>query len=673
MKYSVYTVSSFLLLSACVSNAEKMQTVDPAGSAAKLNDLGDTEPAITKVSSKEAPAISAQEVKAILERSTIVPEVKEGIYAMQRGDYQEASKLFNTALLDNPSDSYIHFLNGLNYLHKAAGGDASSKDLAMIGFQYAIIYDPSNVLAHKRLGYMHYQAKEYGKAQQHFAEVLLLQEPDVKSLYALAAASYYNRDLKTAYASITKAANMAPNNPFVLKAATMIAAALNQPLDVQNFRKQYLAANKAGDRHLDTRLHQWMSAHNNPNLILTAADAGDAPLPDAGGDADAGGADALPPPPDAGADLGGAPLPDPGIPDASGLGGGTAATPIAKKLGAYNPKNPDTFVIDCAIMKVSENGVTSKGSNILNTMNVVLDPGKFTSTRSWRNRPGVNASGSNAKSITQNFGITQTGTYSLNIFNVSDNRVEIVARPTLLAALGKISEFFAGTDLIANVASSLGGNSIERLPVGYRVTVTPLGSRKDKDGVLKVQFDVRVEGNTIGVLVPFAGAASTAATDYSKINHSSVSTTVELAFGETVILAGIYDREDNTTKSGVPGLGDIPGIGLFFSNETTDSIRKSVVYMMTLRPTEKMQEDANMLNDGRRLSPEVRELQMKNISWFSTVPNVALIMKGLSKIYREFRTGDIPSVYWWHSDLGDKNVADGMDNEIGEAVKMMSA
>lgn len=659
MRYSIYTISTVLLLSACANNAEKMRTVDPAGSAAKVNDLSD----ITKVSAQEAPAISAQEVKAILEKKNIASDVREGIYAMQRGDYQEASKLFNSALLENPSDSNIHFLNGLNYLHRAAAGDSSARELALVGFRYAIVYDPSNVLAHKRLGYMHYQAKEYDKAQNHFADVLLLQGAEVKTLYALAAASYYNRDLKTAYASITKAVSMAPNNPYILKAASMIAAALNQPLEVQNFRKKYLEVKKTSDSHLDRRLQQWMGVHNNPNLILTAADAGDAPPPDVGADA---------PPPDAGADAG-APLPDAGGADPlAGLGGGSAATPIAKKLGAYDPKNPDTFVIDCAIMRVSEEGNTSKGSNILNTINVVFDPFKYVSNRSWKNS-GVRNGGSETRTVTQSFGLSQAGTYSLNIFNVTDNRVEVVARPTLLAAVGKISEFFAGTDLIANVASQASGNSIERLPVGYRVTVTPVGSRKDKDGVLKIQFDVRVEGNTIGQLEPIAGAASTTATNYSRINHSSVSTTVELAFGETAILAGIYDREDNATKDKTPGLGDIPGFGLFFSNEKTTSVRKSVVYMMTLRPSDKMQEDANMMNDGKRISPEIRELQMKNLSWFTTVPNSALIMKGLSKIYREFRTGDMPPLNWSIDDLADKKVEGGADNEIGEAVKMMDS
>lgn len=671
MRYSIYTLSTILLLSACVNNAEKMQTVDPSGSAATVNDLSD----IKKVSNQEAPAVSAQEVNAILEKKNIASDVREGIYAMQRGDYKQASTLFNSALLENPSDSNIHFLNGLNYLHRAAEGDSSARELALVGFRYATVYDPSNVLAHKRLGYMHYQAKEYDKAQNCFAEVLLLQQPDVKTLYALAAASYFNRDLKTAYASITKAVNMAPNNPHVLKAAAMIAAALNQPLEVQNFRKQYLNVKKTSDSHLDRRLHQWMGVHNNPNLILTAADAGAADAPPADAGADAPPADAPPPdlpPPDAGA-----PPLDPGAPppDAlAGLGSGAAATPMAKPLGAYNPKNPDTFVIDCAIMRVSEEGGTSKGSNILNTINVVFNPGTFTSTRSWKNS-GVRTGGSDTRGFSQSFGLTQPGTasYSLNIFNVSDSRVEVVARPTLLAAVGKISEFFAGTDLIANVASQASGNSIERLPVGYRVTVTPVGSRKDKDGVLKVQFDVRVEGNTIGDLQPIAGSASTTATKYSKINHSSVCTTVELAFGETVILAGIYDREDNASKEKTPGLGDIPGIGLFFSQETTTSVRKSVVYMMTLRPTDKMQEDANMLNDGKRLSPEIRELQMKNISWFSTVPNSALIMKGLSKIYREFRTGDMPPINWSIEDLADKKVEGGADNEIGETVKMMDS
>ena len=231
---------------------------------------------------------------------------------------------------------------------------------------------------------------------------MLLQQPDVKSLYALAAASYYNHDLKTAYAAITKAVNLAPENPFVLKAASMIAAALNQPLEVQNFRNKYVAANKKADGYLDRRLHQWMNVHNNPNLILTAASSDDDSNDDEGDD-------------DSAADTSGdAASADP----LAGVGGGTAATPIAKKLGAYNAKNPDTFVVDCAIMRVSEQGKTSKGTNILNSINVVFNTGTYTSTRTWRNMPGQSPTGSTSKSFNQGFGLSQAAgaAYSLNIF-----------------------------------------------------------------------------------------------------------------------------------------------------------------------------------------------------------------------------------------------------------------
>jgi Flp pilus assembly secretin CpaC len=182
-----------------------------------------------------------------------------------------------------------------------------------------------------------------------------------------------------------------------------------------------------------------------------------------------------------------------------------------------------------------------------------------------------------------------------------------------------------------------------------------------------VQFDVRVEGNSIGSLAPSVTNGS-----FSEINHSFVSTTVEMAFGETVILAGIYDRTDNSSNSYTPVLGQIPGIGLFFSKDTTDSSRKSVVYMMTLRRSDNQEEDANSLNDDKRLSPEVKELQMRNLSWFSTVPNSALVMKGLSRLYREFRSGDIPNIYWWHSDMGQQDLY-CHDNEISEAVKMLAS
>lgn len=610
----------------------------------------------------------------------ISPDAKQAVIAMKNGDYTDASKLFNTALLASPSDSYLHFLNGLNYLHMAQQGNANAKEMAITGFLYAVTYDPSNVMAHNRLGYIYFQTKDYAKAQRHFAMVLLLQDPDVKSLYAMAAASYYNHDLKTAYASITQAASLEPNNEVVLRAASMIAAALNQPLEAQQFRKRYLEAAKKPDKILDNRLRSWMSVHNTPGLILTAAegaapdDAGgaapqgdDQPQADAGAPQDAqqgGGSD--------NAALAAAALQDPNAAPPPPPAANPDGSMIAQKLGNIDVNNPDTFVIDCAIMRVSESGKTSKGSNILDTVAVAFNPASYTRTHTWA-RGGGSSKSTNTTSTVKNeitfSPMNNAGSavqYSLNIFNVTDTRLEVVSRPTLLAALGKTSEFFAGTDLVAGIAGGL-ASSLEKIPVGYRVTVTPLGSRKDKNGVLKVQFDVRVEGNSIGSLAPSVTNGS-----FSEINHSFVSTTVEMAFGETVILAGIYDRTDNSSSSYTPVLGQIPGIGLFFSRDTTDSARKSVVYMMTLRRSDSQMEDANSLNDDKRLSPEVKELQMRNLTWFSTVPNSALVMKGLSSLYREFRSGDIPNIKWWHSDMGQQDLY-CHDNEISEAVKMLAS
>ena len=116
MKNRIYIITAFLLLSSCVTE--------------KTPEQLDSD--LTKVSKQESSDILAKETKTILERSNLSQEVKSGIIAMQNGDYNEAAKLFNTALLDNPSDSYIHFLNGLNYLHKAAAGDAGARDLACI-------------------------------------------------------------------------------------------------------------------------------------------------------------------------------------------------------------------------------------------------------------------------------------------------------------------------------------------------------------------------------------------------------------------------------------------------------------------------------------------------------------------------------------------------------------
>jgi general secretion pathway protein D len=69
--------------------------------------------------------------------------------------------------------------------------------------------------------------------------------------------------------------------------------------------------------------------------------------------------------------------------------------------------------------------------------------------------------------------------------------------------------------------------------------------------------------------------------DLPQVQVRKTKTTVRVADGQTVIIAGLL-REDNTvTISKVPLLGDIPLLGLLFQNKKTTRIKTNLVLEIT--------------------------------------------------------------------------------------------
>lgn len=68
-----------------------------------------------------------------------------------------------------------------------------------------------------------------------------------------------------------------------------------------------------------------------------------------------------------------------------------------------------------------------------------------------------------------------------------------------------------------------------------------------------------------------------------QIGTRNASTMLRLRDGETQLLAGLISREDRNSRSGVPGLGDLPILGRLFSAESDDSQRTELVLAITPR------------------------------------------------------------------------------------------
>jgi pilus assembly protein CpaC len=160
-----------------------------------------------------------------------------------------------------------------------------------------------------------------------------------------------------------------------------------------------------------------------------------------------------------------------------------------------------------------------------------------------------------------------------------NNLLKMLAEPNLIALNGYQATFLAGGQFPVPVAQggSVGGNgaiSVQFKDFGVRLAFLPL---IQDDDVIRLTVDPEVStiDFTVGTtLVP--GGSPTPG-----LNTRSSHTTVELKQGETLAIAGLMQLSLAGETQRLPGLGDLPYIGAFFSNTTSSRIEKELVVMVT--------------------------------------------------------------------------------------------
>ncbi len=70
-----------------------------------------------------------------------------------------------------------------------------------------------------------------------------------------------------------------------------------------------------------------------------------------------------------------------------------------------------------------------------------------------------------------------------------------------------------------------------------------------------------------------------------------MNTVVELREGQTLAIAGLLQVEIQGGTSRIPGLGDLPYIGPMFSNNTTETVEKELIVLVTPYLVEPMNSD----------------------------------------------------------------------------------
>jgi pilus assembly protein CpaC len=155
----------------------------------------------------------------------------------------------------------------------------------------------------------------------------------------------------------------------------------------------------------------------------------------------------------------------------------------------------------------------------------------------------------------------------------SKNLLETLAEPNLLTYSGTKASFTAGGEFpyLSPQPSANGVTfTLEFKPYGIILNFLP---RVTPQGTIHMQLSPEVSALDYAHSVAIDGVTEPGLTT------RKVTTEVDLETGQTLIIAGLLDKEVTNTLSKIPGLGDIPILGKLFQSKT---ITKSDTELMII-------------------------------------------------------------------------------------------
>jgi general secretion pathway protein D len=275
---------------------------------------------------------------------------------------------------------------------------------------------------------------------------------------------------------------------------------------------------------------------------------------------------------------------------------------LAGKLIDDLDKARPEVMIDVAVMQVDRDKVRNIGLQWPQTLSATL---KTISTDSNATLTLNDLANLNAKYISLTVGTAQA-----NLL-LTDTDTQIMQNPRLRATDGqkatmKIGERipFATGSFSAPTGSSAANpyvnTQFQYTDIGIVMEMTPT-IHYNGDVTLKVKVEITSHnGDTTisGVTEPIIG-------------QQSVEEMIRLKEGESNILGGLLQEQNNRTVSGTPGLGEIPGLKYLFSTQNRELQHEEIVFLITPHLVRGMQIDPlnlRLIDTGTNNSIQLREV-----------------------------------------------------------------
>jgi pilus assembly protein CpaC len=225
--------------------------------------------------------------------------------------------------------------------------------------------------------------------------------------------------------------------------------------------------------------------------------------------------------------------------------------------------------------EVSRSAMTALGASL------------FTGANGYKDLVARSTSGTAAPSFdTNNGGLVFSDFLNLFLFDTkhqlgtviqalqSKGLFQSLAEPNLVAESGKEASFLAGGEIPIPIAQGTGGAttiSVQYKEFGVRLNFTPVVTGN------RVHLKVRPEVSTLD----FTNAVVLNGFRIPALSTRRTETEVELENGQTFAIAGLMNNTVNSTMQKIPGIGDIPILGMLFKSKSAQKNLTELVVMIT--------------------------------------------------------------------------------------------
>lgn len=274
---------------------------------------------------------------------------------------------------------------------------------------------------------------------------------------------------------------------------------------------------------------------------------------------------------------------------------------LAEQLIDDLDKAKAEVIVDVAVLQVDKDKIRNIGLQWPQTLSATL---VTTSTASGATLTLNDLANLNAK----NFSLT-VGTAEAEML-MTDSDTQILQNPRLRATDGQKATLKIGERIpIAtgsytvptSTTAAASQTQFQYIDVGVNMEMTPT-IHYNGDVSLKIKVEISSETGTTtisNVTEPIIG-------------QQSVEETIRLTSGESNILGGLLQEQNNLAVSGTPGLGEVPLLKYLFSTQQREVQHEEIVFLLTPHLVREQQIDPNNLkpiDTGTNSSIQLRQVQ----------------------------------------------------------------